>query len=59
MFMLAGALLFIMTPGMTPPEEDGEWMRKAVLTFGGLMILFVEGSTWWHRFTHRRHDEAE
>ena len=67
--MLAAASLFFVAPFLSPARdagafiapagEAGAWIGRAIVALMGLMILYVEGWTWWHRIAHRPQDVAE
>ena len=59
-FMVAIGLFFLTLPFRLPDNNIGNWIGNSVLVIPGLMILYVEGWLWYHRWKlySRRGDTA-
>ena len=46
-------LFFLTLPLILPDRNDRNWIGNSVLIVPGMMIFYVEGWLWYHRWKHR------
>ncbi len=46
-------LFFLTLPFILPDRNNRKWIGNSVLIVPGMMILYVEGWLWYHRWKHR------